>query len=642
MTPRIEPFRVVVPDPALDDLRARLDRTRLPARLPGAGWRDGADLDTLAALLDHWRHGYDWRAAETRLNGFAHFVTETQGERLHFIHQRSPEPDALPLVITHGWPGSVVEFQDVIGPLSDPRAHGADPRDAFHVVCPSMPGYAFSGPTRQPGFDVHRVADAVADLMQALGYDRYLAQGGDWGALVTRRLGETRAERLVGVHFNMLFCLPENLADPAAWKDVTPEELERFQQAAARIADGTGYMAIQSTKPQSLGVGLNDSPAALAAWQLEKFHAWTDHDGDVTTALSFDQILTNVMLYWLTGTRDVRGPSLRREPAGGHGGHLALERPRGRAHRIRAISARAAAASPGLGRAALPGRPLERAGARRALRRLRAAAGVRRGPPRLRAKGPPRADIPSPDRPDPLAKRSGPARETRSGLARETRSGLARETRSGLARETQMQDRPVGPDLDVLPLLEQATPSDLGAARGSHADPHVAGGASVETFDHGLPISSLTHSTHSSLSSRSCGFSRVPARSYLLPTVATCSYLLLPVLSHSLRTIRVRRSACSRSIVGNLGLGWGVGHRLLRIGSPRCAGPREATARETLSTSRTQRCRDERDERHEHNIERRVAAREALTRTGRRVEFFTNDIVEFYKRTQSVASATGR
>lgn len=302
MSPHIEPFRVDVPEAVLADLRERLDRTRLPAPGPAASWRDGADLDALAALLDHWRHVYDWRAAEARLNEQAHFLTEAQGEQLHFLHARSPEPDALPLVITHGWPGSIVEFLDVIGPLSNPRAHGGDPADAFHVVCPSMPGYAFSGPTRQAGFDVHRVADAVAELMQQLGYERYLAQGGDWGSLVTRRLGETRAEHLIGVHFNMLFCLPENLADPAVWEDVTPEELERFQQAAQRIADGTGYMAIQSTKPQSLGIGLNDSPAALAGWLLEKFHAWTDHDGDLTRVLSHDQILTNVMLYWVTGT----------------------------------------------------------------------------------------------------------------------------------------------------------------------------------------------------------------------------------------------------------------------------------------------------------------------------------------------------
>jgi microsomal epoxide hydrolase len=294
-------FRAETPEPVLEDLRERLARTRLPDQIEASGWSYGTDRAALVALLDHWRDDFDWRAQEARINAFDQYVTEVQGERMHFIHQRSPNPDATPLVITHGWPGSVFEFLEVIGPLADPAAHGGDPADAFHVVCPSMPGYGWSGPTRQPGFDVHRVADAVADLMAALGYDRYVAQGGDWGALVTRRLAEKYGERLLGAHFNMLFAMPD-LSQPDAWDGVTEAEMAAFQRAAARVEDGTAYMAIQGTRPQTLAYGLHDSPAALAAWQLEKFRAWTDWRDDLDEALSADQILANVTLYWVTGT----------------------------------------------------------------------------------------------------------------------------------------------------------------------------------------------------------------------------------------------------------------------------------------------------------------------------------------------------
>jgi len=300
VTPR--PFHIDVPEADLSDLRQRLARTRLPPPFEDGDWSQGIPAAVLRDFLAYWQDEYDWRSEEAKLNAFDQGITEAAGERLHFFHVRSPEPDALPLVITHGWPGSPVEFQAVLGPLSDPARHGGDPADAFHVVCPSMPGYGFSGPTARPDFDVHRVADAVAELMEQLGYARYLAQGGDWGALVTRRLGEAYPDRLLAIHMNMLFAMPEDLSDPAVWEGVTEAEREAFAAAGTRIADGTGYMAIQSTRPQTLAFGLTDSPAGLAAWILEKFHAWSDCDGDLESVYTKDALLTNVMHYWLTGT----------------------------------------------------------------------------------------------------------------------------------------------------------------------------------------------------------------------------------------------------------------------------------------------------------------------------------------------------
>ncbi len=298
----IQPFAIRVDDAVLDDLRHRLDNVRWPAPSPGAPWRLGIPLDVVREAVAYWRDTYDWRAREAAMNRWPQFLTTAAGEQLHFLHVRSPEPDATPLLLTHGWPGSFVEFLDVLGPLSDPAAHGGDPADAFHVVVPSMPGYGFSGPTKQAGFDVHRVADAVAELMAQLGYERYVAQGGDWGAIVTRRLGEAYADRLLGVHFNMLFALPTaDDADPMA--GVTDAEKARFAAAAARIADGTGYMAIQSTKPETLAYGLTDSPTGLAAWILEKFQVWSDLDaGGLAGTFGWDRLLDNVMAYWLTNT----------------------------------------------------------------------------------------------------------------------------------------------------------------------------------------------------------------------------------------------------------------------------------------------------------------------------------------------------
>ena len=295
----VTPFTVDIPQADLDDLRDRLARTRFPAQIADAGWDYGTELGYARALVEYWRDAYDWRAAEDRLNAFDHFTTTVDGQHVHFVHQRSPEPDALPLVITHGWPGSIVEFLDVIGPLTDPAAHGGDPADAFHVVAPSIPGYAFSGPTTERGWSARRVAEAWASLMAGLGYDRYGAQGGDWGSIITTHLGLVDPDHLAGIHLNMVVAggPPEGDTEP-----LTEAEQQGLADMAGYFATDSGYMQIQSTKPQTLGYGLEDSPAGLAAWIVEKFRSWSDCNGDVESAFTRDQLLTNVMLYWLTGT----------------------------------------------------------------------------------------------------------------------------------------------------------------------------------------------------------------------------------------------------------------------------------------------------------------------------------------------------
>lgn len=300
MTP--QPFTIAVPDDVLEDLHRRLDHTRWPDQAPGDPWSFGIPVTEVQAAVDHWRHRYDWRAREAAMNRWPQFLTEAQGEQVHFLHVRSPHDDATPLLLTHGWPGSFVEFLDVIGPLTDPEGHGGTAADAFHVVVPSMPGYGFSGPTRTPGFDVNKVADALADVMSQLGYDRFVAQGGDWGAVVTRRLGQAHADRLIGLHVNMIFAFPDR-DDPDPMAGVTEADQARMGAAGARIADGTGYMAIQSTRPQTLAYGLTDSPTGLAAWILEKFDAWSDLDeGGIAATYGWDRLLDNVMAYWVTNT----------------------------------------------------------------------------------------------------------------------------------------------------------------------------------------------------------------------------------------------------------------------------------------------------------------------------------------------------
>jgi microsomal epoxide hydrolase len=290
----IRPFRIDIGQADLDDLRDRLARTRWPDQLPGVGWDYGIALDDVRELAEYWRTGYDWRAAERRLNSFPQFTTQIDGQKVHFLHVRSASPGALPVIMTHGWPGSVVEFTEVIGPLTDPGAHGGDPGDAFDLVVPSIPGFGFSGPTRERGWNVTRVSRAWDELMRRLGYERYGAQGGDWGSSISRELGVLAPERVIGVHLNML--TPWVADEPAGLSDIDKARLDRLRLFRRT---GSGYAAIQSTRPQTVGYGLTDSPAGQLAWIAEKFGEWTDGG---LTAVDRDQMLTNITVYWLTGT----------------------------------------------------------------------------------------------------------------------------------------------------------------------------------------------------------------------------------------------------------------------------------------------------------------------------------------------------
>ncbi len=295
MSEDIVPFRIQIPDGDLVDLRRRLAQTRWPERETVDDWSQGIPLDYVRDLCAYWQQEYDWRAAEARLNQFPQFRTTIDGLDIHFIHVRSPHEGALPLVMTHGWPGSVVEFVKVIGPLTDPVAHGGVAGDAFHLVCPSLPGYGFSGKPARPGWNTLRTADAWDRLMTRLGYARYGAQGGDWGAQVTTGLGMHHAEHLAGIHLNM----PAVMPDPATMDDLTEQE-QAVLAALKHYGDwDSGYSKQQSTRPQTIGYGLVDSPAGLCAWIIEKFWSWTDSDGDPASVLSRDQMLDNVMLYWL-------------------------------------------------------------------------------------------------------------------------------------------------------------------------------------------------------------------------------------------------------------------------------------------------------------------------------------------------------
>jgi epoxide hydrolase len=298
MSEEIVPFQVAVPEADIDDLRYRLRHTRWPEPATVDDWTQGVPLPYLRDLCEYWLDGYDWAAAVRRLNRFPQFRTVIDGLSVHFVHVRSPEPDALPLVITHGWPGSVAEFSKVIEPLADPVAHGGDAGDAFHVVCPSLPGYGFSGKPDRPGWGTARTADAWSQLMTRLGYSRYGAQGGDWGAQVTTGLGLRHPEHLVGIHLNM----PGVIPDPATMDDLTDAEQAALASLDYYSKQDSGYAKQQSTRPQTIGYSLVDSPAGLCAWIVEKFWSWTDCDGDPANVLTRDEMLDNVMLYWLPGT----------------------------------------------------------------------------------------------------------------------------------------------------------------------------------------------------------------------------------------------------------------------------------------------------------------------------------------------------
>jgi microsomal epoxide hydrolase len=296
----IEPYRIEVPEAVLRDLRERLARTRFPDQLDGGGWVYGTELGYLRELCRYWREEFDWRAQEAALNRLPQFRTRIDGLGVHFVHARSPRRDALPLVLLHGWPGSVFEFSKVIGPLCDPSAERGDAADAFHVVCPSLPGYGFSDRPREPGWDVRRIAGVVARLMQQLGYSRYGAQGGDWGAVVATHLGLVDREHLAGIHLNLVVAGPPEGA--ASFQGLTDREQAAFRDALLFQTEETGYQRIQGTKPQTLGYALNDSPAGLAAWIVEKFRTWSDCGGDVERRFTKDEILTNLTIYWATET----------------------------------------------------------------------------------------------------------------------------------------------------------------------------------------------------------------------------------------------------------------------------------------------------------------------------------------------------
>jgi pimeloyl-ACP methyl ester carboxylesterase len=297
----IAPFRVEVPQAQLDDLAARLANTRWPDQPDGLGWRLGAPVGYVRELAEYWRLEFDWRAREKRLNEFPHFTTTIDGATVHFLHVRSAEPDATPLLLTHGWPGSFVEFLDLIGPLTDPRAHGGDPANAFDVVVTSIPGFAFSGPPADPGWRPERVADAFAELMTRLGYERFGAHGGDWGAVITRHLAVRHPERLVGVHMtNLMGAVAKS---PAHLDGLTGDDLASGQRSLAQFGrltqDGLGHIIIQATRAQTLSYGLTDSPAGQLAWIAEKFRTFSNTDTDLVDR---DTLLTNVSIYWFTAT----------------------------------------------------------------------------------------------------------------------------------------------------------------------------------------------------------------------------------------------------------------------------------------------------------------------------------------------------
>ena len=301
----VTPFRIDIPEADLDDLRDRLARTRWPDELPDVGWSRGVPLGYLKELAEYWRSGYDWRKHEAALNERPQFTTTIDGQKIHFMHVRSPEPDALPLILTHGWPGSIVEFQDVIGQLTDPHAHGGDPGDAFHVVVPSIPGFGFSGPTGEAGWTERRVAGAFAELMRRLGYDRYGAQGGDAGANISVELGRVDTDHVVGVHVNAATVgfMPFPPVDEAELAELSDLEKDRVSRIERFMGDQFGYAQIQSTRPQTLAYGLTDSPVGQLAWIVEKFKEWTHPSEELAeTAIDRDRILTDVSIYWLTRT----------------------------------------------------------------------------------------------------------------------------------------------------------------------------------------------------------------------------------------------------------------------------------------------------------------------------------------------------
>jgi pimeloyl-ACP methyl ester carboxylesterase len=298
MPETVTPFRIETPESDLADLTKRLQRTRWPEGETVGDWSQGVPLDFLRDLCRYWAEQYDWPARQARLNALPHFRTQIDGLGIHFLHARSPHPNALPLILTHGWPGSIVEFTKVIGPLTDPSAHGGNPQDAFHVVCPSLPGYAFSDKPTRPGWGVQGIARAWVKLMGRLGYDRFGAAGSDWGTSVSASIGQQDPGRVIGLHLVPPLAPP----DPATFDYLTDAEREALESLRRSAEVDSGYSTEHATRPQTIGYALVDSPVALCAWIVEKFWTWTDHDGDLENVISRDDLLDNLMLYWLPGT----------------------------------------------------------------------------------------------------------------------------------------------------------------------------------------------------------------------------------------------------------------------------------------------------------------------------------------------------
>lgn len=300
----VEPFRASFDANAVADLRDRISRTRWPDQIPGTTWEYGTDRGYLQELCAYWADGFDFRAAEDRINAFPHFLTKIDGQTLHFYHIRSPEPSATPLLLLHGWPGCIAEFFDVFAPLTDPVRHGGRAEDAFHVIAPSLPGFAFSGPTEETGFGPERMAKLFARLMEVLGYPVYGIQGGDWGAVIATLMGSLVPDRLIGIHLNLMMgSLMTTPPDPDdIMKGLTPREQQDVLDSIQFRTTENGYQIVQSTKPQTVGYGLNDSPAGLAGWIIEKYRGWSDCDGNIENSYSKDQLLTILSIYWFTQT----------------------------------------------------------------------------------------------------------------------------------------------------------------------------------------------------------------------------------------------------------------------------------------------------------------------------------------------------
>lgn len=296
---QIRPYTIQVPQATLDDLHQRLARSRWPDQMDNTGWEYGVDLGYMKNLVAYWRDKYQWRDQEKKLNNFPQFTTRIDGVDIHFVHVRSPHPHALPLLLVHGWPGSFYEFYKMIGPLTEPEKHGGKLSDAFHVIIPSLPGFGFSGKTVERGWNSQRMAEVFAKLMARLGYSRYGAQGGDWGGGIARWLATADGGHCVGAHNNFPGA---NRPTEDPMRGVTPAEIERMQRRISELNDHRAYGAIQGTRPLTIGYALNDSPVGLASWIVDKFWAWSDHGGSLDNSFTKDEMLTNIMIYWVTET----------------------------------------------------------------------------------------------------------------------------------------------------------------------------------------------------------------------------------------------------------------------------------------------------------------------------------------------------